>query len=68
MTGVDKLAIKSKSNVCPPEAKFSASETEKCANSLMSAPATKAFSPLPVIIITFVLIFSSAFLKARCSS
>ncbi len=69
ITGVFKFSTKSNNNSCPFAANFPPSLTLKSANSLISAPATKAFSPLPVMIITLVALFCYlAVLKASCNS
>ena len=53
ITGLEKFSIKLNSSSCPLAANFPPLSTVKFANSEISAPATNAFSPLPVIAITF---------------
>ena len=68
ITGVLKFSIKSNNISCPFFANFVPSFTLKSANSEISAPATKAFSPLPVKIITRISSSSSALSNASCNS
>ena len=68
ITGVLRFSTKSNNNSCPLAASLPPSLILKSANSLISAPATKAFSPLPVIIITLVSLDLSASAKALCNS
>ena len=68
MTGVVKFSTKSNKSSWPFAANLAPSPTLKSANSLISAPATKAFSPLPVIIITLVSLLASASANASCNS
>ena len=68
ITGVDKFSIKSKRFFCPLAANFFPSFTEKSENSEISAPATNAFSPLPVNIIAFIFLSFCNSLKTSCNS
>lgn len=68
ITGVDKFSIKSKREACPLAARASPSSLVKWANSEISAPATNAFSPLPVRIITFTFLSAFKELIALCNS
>ena len=68
MTGIFKFSTKSNNNSCPCAANCAPSSTEKFANSEISAPATKAFSPSPVIIITLTSLLLSRASKALWSS
>ena len=68
ITGLFRRSTWSKSFLWPSALKACPSCTLKCANSLMSAPATKALAPLPVMISTRTWASASASSSALSSS
>ena len=62
------LSTKSNKISCPKAANCAPSSIEKCANSEISAPATKAFSPDPVRIIALIVASASNCARASCNS
>ena len=59
MVGLEQLSNKSNNSSCPFLDKDSPSWILKPANSFISAPATNALSPVPVIIIYFTSLLRS---------
>ena len=66
--GVPKFSAKSNKSSCPSRDNCAASETLKSVNSLISAPATNALSPLPVNTMTRTFWSWSKAFKAWCNS